>query len=52
MRETGCYWINYIGNWMIAYFISDVKIWNLYGFKINLQDHNFDGIDEKQIKRE
>jgi hypothetical protein len=49
MRESGYYWVLYQGNWEVAEF-TDNRWW-VTGTCIPRENHDFEEIDENQIKR-
>lgn len=54
-RVAGFYWVkpaDWMGEWSIAYWDSEEKVWFFDGERSNCVGMNFIEIDEKIIKRE
>ena len=49
-RETGFYWVKYLGEWIICQF-TITGDWNMPGSHSRLDDTDFDQIDKEVLKR-
>lgn len=53
-RESGFYWCNYMGHWVICQYCVIDDWWDIPGMNNNtvFEDSNFKEIDERRIVRE